>query len=92
MKHEEGTGHVGDVGETPRSLLGNVRDNVEDDFQEGNDDKVNGPGTYCPSVSIASFKIFSFGRTLCIDPFRVEVGQGGLITHLLQRLGWFGVH
>ena len=31
-------------------------------------------------------------RTFCIDPFRVEVGQGGLITHLLKRLGWFSVH
>ena len=46
--------------------MGDVGDDIEDDFEKSDENKVDGPGT--------------FG----IDPFRVEVGQGGLVTDVLQ--------
>lgn len=45
MEHEEGAEHIADVGEGPRGLLRDAGDDIEEDLQRGNEDKVDGPGT-----------------------------------------------
>lgn len=45
MEHKEGTEHVADIGQGPRSLLRDAWHNVVEDFQGGDEDEVDGPGT-----------------------------------------------
>jgi hypothetical protein len=45
MKHEEGSEHVADVGEGPRGLLRDARDDVVEDLEGSDTDEMNGPGT-----------------------------------------------
>lgn len=46
VEHDVRTGHVGDVGERPRGLLRYAGDDVVEDFEADDEDKVDGPGTY----------------------------------------------
>lgn len=45
MEHEEGAKHVADVGQGPRGLLRDARDDVVEDLEGGDEDEVDGPGT-----------------------------------------------
>lgn len=45
MEHKEGAEHVADVGQGPRGLLRDARDDVVEDLEGGNEDEVDGPGT-----------------------------------------------
>lgn len=51
VEHNEGDEHVGDVGERPRRLLRDPRDDVIEDLQGSNQDEMDGPGT-CLTVSL----------------------------------------
>lgn len=62
-----------------------VGNDVENDFEESDEDEVDGPGT-CGNVSerarggIESRDAHTFG----VDPFRVEVGQSSLIADVFK--------
>jgi len=45
VEHDERSDHVENVDERPRSLLCDVGDNVEDDFEKGDQHEVNDPST-----------------------------------------------
>lgn len=45
VEHKEGAEHVADVGESPGSLLRDSRNDVEEDFECGDQHKMNRPGT-----------------------------------------------
>jgi hypothetical protein len=46
VEHEVGSEHVDDIGEGPRHLLRHPRHYVEKNLEAGDQDKVDGPGTY----------------------------------------------
>ena len=56
VEHYVRTEHVGDVGQRPRGLLGNPRDDIVDDFQDRDQDEVNSPRACKKKVMLA------FGR------------------------------
>lgn len=45
VKHKEGAEHIADVGQGPRGLLRDTRNDVVKDLEGRNEDEVNGPGT-----------------------------------------------
>jgi hypothetical protein len=45
VKHEEGPEHVADVGEGPRGLLRDTRDDIVENLEGSDTDEVNSPGT-----------------------------------------------
>lgn len=45
MEHKEGAEHITDVGQGPRGLLRDTRDNIVKDLEGGDEDEVDGPGT-----------------------------------------------
>lgn len=45
VKHEERAGHISDVGEGPGRLLRAVWNNIKEDLEKSNDDKVDCPST-----------------------------------------------
>lgn len=46
MKHEEGTKHVGDIGESPRCLLRDSWDDIVEDLQDDYENKMDSPGSF----------------------------------------------
>lgn len=55
VKHEEGAEHVADVGEGPRGLLRDARDDVVEDLEGGDEDEMNGPGTCsCDRIPVST--------------------------------------
>ena len=61
MKHEVGAGHVGDVGQSPRDLLCYAGDDVEEDLEADNENRVYSPGT-CVAISMCTCSV-AYGRT-----------------------------
>lgn len=85
VEHEVGSGHVREVDECPRGFLRHAGDNVEEYLADEYQNYVDSPSTCM--LSVMSICGCGGGRTLCIDPFCVQVGKTRLIAQLLQRLG-----
>lgn len=45
VEHEEGSKHVADIGEGPRSFLRDARDDVVKNLESGDTHEMDGPGT-----------------------------------------------
>jgi hypothetical protein len=88
VEHEVGSRHVREVDQGPRCLLRHAWDDIEEDLAEEYEHGVDGPGAWVVSSSEATVRDRPevSKLTLCVDPFCVQVRQGGLVAELLQRL------
>lgn len=95
MEHEEGAEHVADVGQGPRGLLRDARDDVVEDLESGDEDEVDGPGT-CLRDNIP---VSSHLSLCCVGVLKDRIGRGRIeqsegrlhsplaLTQLALRLG-----
>lgn len=81
VKHEVGAGHVGDVGESPGDFLRHAGYDIEENLEADDENWMDSPGT-CGVINMCT-RLVSRGRTFCIDPLRVEIGESGLVCNLL---------
>lgn len=92
VEHQEGAEHIGDIGQSPRSLLRNTRNNVVEDLEGNDENEMDCPGSCFPTVS-SLFPPLHAGHcsrlTLGVDPVGIEIGEGSLVTGMLDRLRRF---
>lgn len=67
VEHEEGTEHVADIGQGPRGLLRDDRHDIVEDFEEGDQYEVYGPGTCSCDTFRLVFRGSLFHRPRCPD-------------------------
>lgn len=90
VEHQEGTKHVGDVGESPRHLLRDAWNNIVEDLEGDDENEMDCPGScFMLSALLGSslpLHAWTFTLTLGVDPVGIEIGQGGLVAGMLDGL------